>query len=65
MQTICMKSQILFSGENKKNIINLSLAELTQRGVKVKNIPTMSLFGPTATEFQLNEYLEGQFVNPS
>ena len=30
-----MKCQILFSGENKKNITNLSSAELAQRGVKV------------------------------
>ena len=29
---ICMKYQILFSGENKKNIINLSSAELAQCG---------------------------------
>ena len=32
-----MKSQLLFSGKNKKNIINLSSAELAQRGVKVKH----------------------------
>ena len=31
-----MKCQILFSGENKKNIINLSSAENAQRVVKVK-----------------------------
>ena len=36
METICMKCQILFSGKNKKNIINLSSAELAQREVKVK-----------------------------
>ena len=37
IKTICMKCQILFSGENKKTIINLSSAELAQRMVKVKN----------------------------
>ena len=31
-----MKCQILFSWENNKNIINLLLAELAQRVVKVK-----------------------------
>ena len=31
-----MKCQILFSGKNKKNITNLSSAELAQRVVKVK-----------------------------
>ena len=31
-----MKCQMLFSGENMKNIINLSSAELAQRVVKVK-----------------------------
>ena len=33
-----MKSQILFSGENKKNIIRLSSAELAQRVVKIYGI---------------------------
>ena len=36
METICMKCQILFSGNNKKNIINLPSAEFAQRVVKVK-----------------------------
>ena len=31
-----MKFQILFSGKNKKNIINFSSAELVKRMVKVK-----------------------------
>ena len=31
-----MKYQILYSGENKKNLINLSSAELAQREVKIK-----------------------------
>ena len=35
METICMKCQILFPTENKKNNM-LSSAELTQRVVKVK-----------------------------
>ena len=34
-ETICMKCQILFSGKNKKNIINLSSAENAKRVVKV------------------------------
>ena len=34
-ETICLKCQILFSGKNKKNIINLSSAENAQRVVKV------------------------------
>ena len=44
-----MKCQILFSGKNKKNIINLSSAENAQRVVKVneehkkKNIPNCRL----------------------
>ena len=33
-----MKCQILFSGKNKKNIINLSSAENAQRVVKVKKL---------------------------
>ena len=36
METIYMKCQILFSGENKKNITDLFSAELAQRVVKVK-----------------------------
>ena len=35
-ETICIKCHILFSGKNKKNIINLSSAENAQREVKVK-----------------------------
>ena len=31
-----MKHQSLFSGKNKKNIVNLSSAEFAQRVVKVK-----------------------------
>ena len=30
-----MKCQILFSGQNKKNITNLSSAELAQKVVKI------------------------------
>ena len=33
-----MKCHILFSGKNKKNIINLSSAENAQRVVKVKEV---------------------------
>ena len=36
LETICIKCQILFSGKNKKNVINLLSAELAQRMVKVK-----------------------------
>ena len=32
-ETVCMKCQSLFSGKNKKNIINLSTAEFAQRMV--------------------------------
>ena len=35
-----MKCHILFSGKNKKNIINLSSAENAQRVVKVKVLIT-------------------------
>ena len=33
-----MKCQILFSGKNKKNFINLSSAENAQRVLKVKDL---------------------------
>ena len=33
-----MKCQILFSGKNKKNVINLSSAENAQRVVKVNDL---------------------------
>ena len=36
MVTICIKCQILFSGKNKKRIINLSSAELAHTVVKTK-----------------------------
>ena len=35
METICIRSQILFSGKNKKHVTLLS-AEYAQRVVKVK-----------------------------
>ena len=35
-ETICMKCQILFSGKNKKNIINLSSAEFANWVINVK-----------------------------
>ena len=38
-----MKCQILFSGKNKENIINLSTAEFAQTGVKVKEIKAAPL----------------------
>ena len=33
-ETVCMKCQSLFSGNNKKTVISLSSAELAQRVVK-------------------------------
>ena len=36
METICIKCQILFSGKNKKNIINLSSAEFVLSVLKAK-----------------------------
>ena len=39
-----MKCRILFSGKNKKNIINLSSAENAQRVVKVKVIHYKAFF---------------------
>ena len=40
-----MKCQILFSGKNKKNIINLSSAKNVQRVVKVEShLKFVSLF---------------------
>ena len=36
IEKIRVKCQILFSGNNKKNIINLSYAKLAKRVVKVK-----------------------------
>ena len=38
METIGMKCQILFSGKNKKNVINLSSAEFAQRVAKVNKV---------------------------
>ena len=38
-----MKCRILFSGKNKKNIVNLSSAELAQRVLKVNVFVTLSL----------------------
>ena len=35
-ETICLKYQNLFSGQNKETIISLSSAELAQRVMKVK-----------------------------
>ena len=36
LETICKKFQNLFSGENKKNIINVSSATVAQRVAQVK-----------------------------
>ena len=48
METVCKKRYILFSGNNKKNIINLSASELVLRVVKVKN--TIQFYCETAKE---------------
>ena len=34
LETICMKFQVMSSGKNKKNMFNLSSAELAQKAVK-------------------------------
>ena len=40
-----MSCQSLFSGKSKKNIVNLSFAELAQRVIKVKSdFPFLSIF---------------------
>ena len=47
MQTVsfvCMKYQSLFSGKNKKNIVNLPSAELAQKGIKVNTKHTTDKF---------------------
>ena len=44
IETIDMKCQILFSGKNKKNINNLSSAELPKRVVKVNIFVGVSLY---------------------
>ena len=36
IETICMKCQILFKGQNKTNVTNLSTAELAERVVRIK-----------------------------
>ena len=43
-ETICMKCQILFSGKNKKNIINLLSAEFTHSTVSVKVLADDEVF---------------------
>ena len=42
METICIKCQILFSWKNKKNITNLSSAELAKTVVKLEETDTFS-----------------------
>ena len=48
LETICMECQILFSGKNKKNITNLSSAEIAQRELKVKSDTCKYAFGASA-----------------
>ena len=45
-----MKSQILFSWKNKKNIMNLSSAELAQRVEKFKALLTLKAPRKTASQ---------------
>ena len=44
-ETICLKDQSLFSGENKKNVITVPSAELAQRMVKSKQLRICMAFG--------------------
>ena len=48
METICIKSQILFPAKNKENIINLSSAEYAHRVVNVKRLHVEKLVTDTA-----------------
>ena len=57
-ETICMKCQILFSGKNKKNIINLSSAENAQRVVKVNPNIMMYTVSILIVIFAEDAYLE-------
>ena len=54
-----MKCQILFSGKNKKNIINLSSAENAQRVVKVNcyNVTELLNVHVFTTCFQENKMI--------
>ena len=52
-----MKCQILFSGKNKKNIINLSSAENAQRVVKVKVLATSAAEGILKYLFSFNSFI--------
>ena len=58
-----MKCQILFSGKNKKNIINLSSAENAQRVVKVNPIlvtkPLKALLAHSADRDQMPQNMCG------
>ena len=56
-----MKCQILFSGKNKKNIINLSSVENAQRVVKVKRNVDSSLENPVLS-FQSSAQSEGRQI---
>ena len=58
-----MKCHILFSGKNKKNIINLSSAENAQRVVKVNNQCSLQ---SSSTKFAqaFQEYGTGKQLTP-
>ena len=42
LETICMRCQSLFSGKNKRDVINLSSAEFAKTEVKVSPCPAES-----------------------
>ena len=53
-----MKCQTLFSGKNKKNIINLSSAENAQRVVKVKPIVASTTYWKSLSSiFDISGYV--------
>ena len=53
METFCMKCQILFSGENKKTIVNFSSAEFAYTVVKVYQIYEGESKATSLTYFRL------------
>ena len=59
-----MKCQILFSGKNMKNIINLSSAENAQRVVKVKGLYFVQPYGFIPLTLQAHKtYCLGTFFS--
>ena len=56
-----MKCQTLFSGKNKKNIINLSSAENAQRVVKVKSHMIIKILHLSSFHMNFMKLTEGLF----